>query len=539
MTGCARGLTDECDNRRNDDMYQVDSEDANFLFMEKAESPTHISLIYLYDQSALGDRPVRFKHIQEHIRNRLNSAPVFRQKIQRTPGDIDYPYWVDDEKFDLDFHLRHLAIPKPGDWRQFCIQVSRLHSRPLDMSRPLWELYVIEGLDNMKRMPANSFAIYFKVHHCAMDEFTAQELLQSLHTDSPNQRQHETSAQHIAHLPSVAPKPVEMMLRGLVNNSIRSLRLLLQSANNLRTLSKIATRLSIRLARNVVEGEDLDRPPSRFAQELTSARVFEGAFYPRELIENYCSAVPGATPTHAILAICGEAMRRYLEHHGELAGDASLQALLEVNVRNAGAHALVGNRIAINQIELHTPIIFPIGRLQAIYSANRELQSIENEELTSFKLRSLYENVPAPLLSWLGRVANSRRSINHAVMSAGSMGLAELSGADETLYLLGARLHGFTSISPLYSGCGLMFSASTYDRRVGITFTSDREMMPDPGLMRQCLDETVADVESYLGKTGKSGTRKSGTRKPTAGKSRRGARPGQKRGGNNGKPMAA
>ena len=517
-------------------MYQVDSEDANFLFMEKAESPTHISLIYLYNQSDLGDKPVRFKHIQEHVRNRLNSAPVFCQKIKRTPADIDYPYWVDDEKFDLDFHLRHLALPKPGDWRQFCIQVSRLHSRPLDMTRPLWELYVIEGLDNVQGMPANSFAIYFKVHHCAMDEFTAQELLQSLHANSPDQRQHERAVQHISHLPSVAPKPAEMMLRGLINNSVRSLRLVLQSANNLRTLSKIATRLSIRLARNMVERENSDRATSRFAGELSAARVFEGTFYPRKLIEDYCQAVPGATPTHAILAICGEAMRRYLEHHGELAQGASLQALLEVNVRNAGAHALVGNRIAINQIELHTPIIFPIGRLQAIYAANRELQSIENEELTSFKLRSLYENVPAPLLSWLGRMAHSTRSINHAVMSAGSMGLAELEGTDQTLYLLGARLHGFTSISPLYTGCGLMFSASTYDDSVGLTFTSDRDMMPDPGFMRQCLDETVADVATYLKNPGKPIKTGSAAHTPKAAGTAAGAR--AKANGKN-KPLAA
>lgn len=500
-------------------MYQVDSEDANFLFMETADSPTHISLMYLYNQSELGDELIRFTHIREHIRNRLNSAPVFYQKIQRTPADIDYPYWVDDEKFDLDFHLRHLALPKPGDWRQFCIQVSRLHSRPLDMSRPLWELYVIEGLDNVEGMPANSFAIYFKVHHCAMDEFTAQELLQSLHAQTPKIREHESSVQHVAHLPSTAPRPVEMMLRGVLNNSVRSLRLVLQSANNLRTLSKIATRLSIRLARNAVDSESADQAPTRFAQEVSSARVFEGTFYSRELINEYCSAVPGATPTHAILAICGEAMRRYLEHHGELGNEASLQALLEVNVRNAGAHALVGNRIAINQIELHTPIIFPIGRLQAIYTANRELQSIENEELTSFKLRSLYENVPAPLLAWLGRMSNRKNSLNRAVMSGGSMGLAELKGSAQPLYLLGARLHGFTGISPLYSGCGLMFCASSCDEHIGLTFTSDRDMMPDPDFMRQCLDETVAAVESYL-----KSSRPAAKKTPAAAKTRASAK---------------
>lgn len=278
---------------------------------------------------------------------------------------------------------------------------------------------------------------------------------------------------------------------------MRSLRLALQSASNIRTLSKIATRLSIRLAQDAVESETANSPPGRFAQPLTPARVFEGGFYPRALIEDYLREVPGATTTHAVLAICGEAMRRYLERHGEM-GDSSLQALLEVNVRNAGAHALVGNRIAINQIELHTPIIYPIGRLQAIYTANRELQSVENAELTSFRLRSLYENVPAPLLAWLGRVSNRKRSLNRAVMTAGSLGLAELKGSDKPLYLLGARLRGFTGISPLYSGCGLMFSASTQDDTVGITFTSDRNMMPDPGCMRECLDEAVAEVASYL-----------------------------------------
>ena len=495
-------------------MYQVDCEDANFLFMEKAESPTHISLIYLYDQSSLGESPVRFTHIREHIGDRLNSARVFYQKVQRSPADIDYPYWVDDANFDLDFHVRHLALPKPGDWRQFCILTSRLHSRPLDMSRPLWELYVIEGLDNVEGLPPNSFAIYFKVHHCAMDEFTAQELLQSLHAQSQNTRQHESTSQHIAHLPSHAPAPLEMVLRGLLNNSVRSLRLLLSSASNLRTISKIATQLTIRMAQGAVEGESSGGAVSRFSRPLTTARVFDGAFYPREIIENYARIVPGATMTHAILAICGEAMRLYLDHHGER-GEAPLSALLEVNVRNAGAHALVGNRIAINQIELHRSIIFPEGRLQAIYNANRELHTVENAELTSIKLRSLYENVPAPLLAWLGRNANRRNSINHKMMEGGSLGLAELQGGNQPLYLLGAKLKGLTGISPLYSGCGLNFSASTYNDTLGLTFTSDRTMMQDPEFMRECLDKAMDQLQRYL----KTKARGSGAnRKKVAGK---------------------
>ncbi len=478
-------------------MYQVDSEDANFLFLEKAESPTHISLIYLYDQSGLGDDPVRFKHIREHVQHRLNAAPVFQQKIRRTPADIDYPYWVDDDRFDLDFHIRHLALPRPGDWRQFCIQVSRLHSRPLDMSRPLWELYVIEGLDNVEGFPPGSFALYFKVHHCAMDEFTAQELLQSLHSTSGDRLRHRSTEQHIAHLPATAPPPAEMVLRGLVNNSVRSLRLLLQSASNLRTLSRVAARLSIRAARQAVENEAVAESGNRFTQPLTQSRVFDGGFFPRKVFDDYLELVEGATLTHGILAVCGEAMRLYLERHGEL-GEESLQALLQVNVRNAGAHALVGNRLAINQIDLHSAIIYPEGRLQAIVAADPELHSIEGAELTSIRLRSLYENLPAPLLAWLGRNANRESSFNRRILEEGNLGLAELQGSREPLYLLGSRLSGFSSISPLYSGCGLMFAASTYCDTVGLTFTSDRNMMPDPEIMRECLDQAVASLRSYL-----------------------------------------
>jgi WS/DGAT/MGAT family acyltransferase len=479
-------------------MYQVDSEDANFLFMEQTDSPTHISLLYFYDQSALKDEPIRFTHIREHIGNRLNSAPVFRQKIKRTPANIDYPYWVDDEQFDLDFHVRHLALPKPGDWRQFCIQIARLHSRSLDMSRPLWELYVIEGLEAVEGLPPNSFAIYFKVHHCAMDEFTAKELLESLHAQTPNRRQHESSAQHIALLPSLPPQPLEMLIRGMSNNSLRSIRLLVQSVSNLRSASRIVARLALRAVRNVVEGDTPEREAgSRFAQPLGQSRVFEGGFYPRQSLESLMELVPGTTLTHTLLTVCGEATRRYLHEHGEI-GNCSLNALLEVNVRNAGAHAMAGNRIAINQVGLHTAVIFPEGRLQAIFADQRELHTIENEELTRFRLRSLYENLPAPLLAWMGKTSNNKNSLTHRIMEGGNLGLSELEGSRKQLYLLGARLHGFTGISPLYSGCGLMFTTSTYDDKIGITFTSDRNMMPDPERMRRCLDETMEELDSYL-----------------------------------------
>jgi diacylglycerol O-acyltransferase len=479
-------------------IYQVDSEDANFLFLESTESPTHISLLYLYDQSAMGARKVRFTEIRQHLGQRINSAPVFRQKVRFVPGNIDFPYWEDDVRFDLDFHVRHIALPKPGDWRQFCIQISRLHSRPLDLSRPLWELYVIEGLDQVEGCPPGSFALYFKVHHGAMDEFTALELMQSLHVHTPDAQDHDRARQHVTHLPSAAPGAVEMVVRGLINNTLRSGRLALQMAARYRTLGKIAAGLGFRLMRRAVDGEPVSgSATTRFAKPLGRARIFEGGFYARSLIERFAAEVPGATPSHVVLAICGEAMRAYLEQHGEL-GDESLQALLTVNVRNAGAHALIGNRIAVNQIALHTATAYPIDRLQAIYSSHNHLHSIEGGELTSIRLRSIYENLPAPVMAWLGRNAQRKNSVGQRLLSTGNCGVTEMTGSTRPLYLLGARLFGFTGIPPVYNGCGLMFTASTYGDKLSLTFTSDRDMLPDPHRMRQCLDDAVLGIERYL-----------------------------------------
>ncbi len=479
-------------------IYQVDSEDANFLFLEKTESPTHISLLYLYDQSALDDGVVRFTQIRQHIANRLNSAPVFRQKIRETPVNIDFPYWVDDREFDLDFHVRHLGLPKPGDWRQFCIQISRLHSRSLDLSRPLWELYVIEGLDNVEGCPPNSFALFLKVHHGAMDEFTAQELMQSLHLRTPDTRQHERSQQKVAHLDAVAPSAMQMIAMGLVNNTLRSARLAVQLAANWSTLGRIAAGLTIRLARRAVDGESVTgTPTTRFAAPLTQSRVFDGGFYSLDLMQRYAAEVPGATVNHAVLAICGEAMRAYLQGVGELS-EEPLQAMLAVNVRNAGAHALIGNHIAVSQVALHTDLDYPVQRLQAIVATNPELNNIELDEITSFKLRSLYENLPAPLMAWLGRNANSQNSVQRGMLSAANCGVTDMTGSDKPLYLMGARLIGFTGIPPLFSGCGLMFTSSTYCDRIGLTFVSDKTKVPDPRVMRACLDAAVARVERYL-----------------------------------------
>ena len=141
-------------------MQQLTELDNTFVQMESNRTPMHITPIIFYDQSEAPGGRVRFKDILKVFESNLHKSKIFRRKLAGSTLGFDSPYWIEDPDFDLEFHVRHLALPKPGDWRQFCIQVSRLHSRPLDLRRPLWELYVIEGLDKVEGLPPGCFAIF-------------------------------------------------------------------------------------------------------------------------------------------------------------------------------------------------------------------------------------------------------------------------------------------------------------------------------------------------------------------------------------------
>jgi len=475
-------------------LHQVDSEDAAFLFLEQPDNPAHLGLIALYDQSKTGGHVIRFQHILKHIKNRLASAPVFHQKIKRIPADMDYPYWIEDDNFDLEYHVRHMALPKPGDWRQFCIQISRIHSRPLDIRRPLWEMYVIEGLDKVAGLPRGSFAIYFKIHHCAMDEFTAIELLESLHETTANTQQHEHDATQVTRYAAREPGSLDIALQMLFGNALRSAKFSLQLLKYRKVISRRMAKATMRrLGRLFSSNTRDDERDTRFAAVPGPARVFEGGFYKRKMLEDFISLVPSATLNHALAVVCGEATRRYLAGKDGLE-ELELSARLQVNLRNAGAHALSGNRMALQNIELYTSVENLVERLYAIVGSNISASEEDIEE-KSHRIRSFYEFIPAPVLSVLGRWSNRELQ---SLEAGGSCGISTLSGPTQTVYFLGAKLSGLTTVCPLYKGCGLMYSASLYGSKVAISFTSGRDILPDPENLVACLDETMKEVSRLL-----------------------------------------
>jgi WS/DGAT/MGAT family acyltransferase len=223
---------------------------------------------------------------------------------------VDYPYWVDDDKFDLEFHIRHIALPEPRDWRQLCILVARIHSRPLDLSRPPWQMHLVEGLDNIKGIPKGAFAIVAKYHHAAIDGATGAEIVSGLHSTTPE------------HDPNPEPEPWEPERRpswfGLMNRA---------AINNIRTPFQLAKSVSATLpaiGRSLLKGElpDINLadtvPDTRFNGPVSPQRVFEGVTLKLKQLAEIRKAVPGATVNDVVLTICGGALRTYLEAKEEL-----------------------------------------------------------------------------------------------------------------------------------------------------------------------------------------------------------------------------
>jgi hypothetical protein len=134
-------------------MKQLGVLDTAFINLEHANTPQHVGGLGIYDPSTAPGGAVRFKGVIANFERRLHKHTIFRSRLVKVPGNVDRPYWVQDANFDVEFHIRHIALPQPGDWRQLCILVARLHARPLDMNRPLWEAYIIEGLDNIPGVP--------------------------------------------------------------------------------------------------------------------------------------------------------------------------------------------------------------------------------------------------------------------------------------------------------------------------------------------------------------------------------------------------
>jgi len=461
-------------------MQQLRGRDAGFLYTDTGNASANVTLVHIYDPSTAPGGKVRFKHILAHIEARLHRSPVFRRKLLRVPLELDYPYWIEDERFDLEYHVRHIALPAPGDWRQFCIQASRIHARPLDLSRPLWEIHVIEGLDGLLGLPRGSFTLLTKVHHAAIDLDAGPELTMLLHDPTPTP---EPPAPPEPWFPESPPGTLSLLRRSLIRNLTSPLRLA-------RPRAPLAARLGPAAVSLV--GDALWRPETlpvtRFNAVVSPHRVFETRRFPLADFRRIRKLVPGATVNEVVLAVCAGGLRRYLLHTDELPG-ASLSAIAPATLRvDDGA----GSELVLMRATLGTDIADPVERLAFLHRQAIESDAI-GRAIPARELTDVARYTPAATLALaaklLGGVATGagrRAPIAHC-------SIANVPGPSQPLYLGGARMTYFSAIMPIADGLGLVFAVTSYDDMLIVSPTACREQVPDPAFLAQCVRDAFQE----------------------------------------------
>jgi WS/DGAT/MGAT family acyltransferase len=491
-------------------MHQLTGLDASFLYLETPNAPMHISSLNVYDQTTAEGGKVRFKDIIENLNRRVRALPPMTRKLVTVPLDLDHPYWVSDGHFDPEFHIRHIALPKPGDWRQLCILVSRLHARPLDRDHPLWEVYVIEGLDNVEGVPKGGFAIFTKTHHAAIDGTSGMEMTAAMHDLSPDWR--------AAREPQVIqvdnqPSRFELLVRAQINNLRKPLHFISVARN---TVPGLATAYARQRRGELQASKEV--PRTRFNAIVSPHRVFNAVSFDLGEVKAIKNTIAGATVNDVAITICGGALRKYLQAHDELPAE-SLAAMAPVNVRSEDDDS-GGNVVSTMTVLVRSDVEAPLERLQAVLEDTRGAKELNNA-IGAKAMTDYSQFIPSTLTAQAAKLA-SRWGLVNRFRPLYNCVITNVPGPQFPLYATGAKMVIGYGTGPVTDGLGLFHVIGSYCGRFVISATACRDMMPDPDFYRQCLQESfeeLRDAAATAVRGGKKPKRKTPARKATARKS--------------------
>ena len=464
-------------------MQQLSAEDARLINTDTPQIQGNVSLIHIYDQSTVPGGTLRFKTVLAHIQSRLGLSPVFRRKLQRVPLGLDRPYWIDDENFDIEYHVQHIALPKPGDWRQFCIQISRIHARPLDLHRPLWEIYVVEGLDAFIDLPPGSFALLTKTHHAAIDLDAGREITELLHELAADVGAPPPPAPWF---PRRAPHKSKLLRKGLVHSVSAPVAL---AGTLLNAMGQFAPTALAWVSQAL---HPAGIPETRFNAAVSPHRVFETRRFALDEFKAIRELVPGATVNDVVLAVCAGAMRRYLVRHDELPED-SLTAIAPMYMRAGPRAPRATPELAWVHLRLATQVADPLQRLQAI-CAQTAASDIVQRAVGASEMSALTGHSPAASLAIASKLIGREQSSAGRSTPLASCIITNVPGPEQAMYLCGARLTYFSAILPISDGMGLVFAVTSYDGRIVISPTSCRELLPDPAVFAQDVRDSFQEL---------------------------------------------
>ncbi len=463
--------------------------DATFLYGETPTSPMHVGSVGVIEGS------LKFEDFRKTILSRLHQMPKFRKRLVYVPMSIDYPYWVDDPNFDIDMHINHIALPKPGGWRQLRSVASKIFSEPLDQSRPLWSFTFIEGLDTIPQVPAGSVAIVSKIHHVAIDGVAGAGILSLIFDMTPEKKE---IPEPRPFKPAPLPNELSLILKSTLSFAQNPLKFpkLIGNAITATVKSGFLTR---------VQGTNLPTapftaPPTPLNGIISPRRKWNTAILSLERIKALKN-IMDITMNDIMLGICAGALRRYLLEKNKLP-QKPLVAMVPISTRTKAEANQLGNQISSMLIQLATNIEDPIERLEEIHE-NTIRGKTYQDALGAKTLANMAEAVPFGIANQAARLY-SRFHLAELHNPVFNVTITNVPGPQFPLYTNGHKLLAVMGMAPIIDGMGLIITIFSYDGLVTVSSTSDVKSMPDLDIFSRYLRESANELEAAILKRGRS-----------------------------------
>ena len=457
-------------------MQRLSGADATFLYLQNARSHMEVAAVVVLDPSGV-EGGFSFERAREVVASRLHLVPPFRRRLVHVPFELDTPRWIEDPDFDLDYHVRRAALPAPGGPGELATFAGDVVSRPLDRSRPLWELHVVEGLEDGR------IAVVSKTHHAAVDGVSGAELLASLvdlEPDAPDPDPPEEPWQ-----PERVPSELE-----LVAGSIETLvRQPLRGVRATRRLVRAVVRNQ--LSRRSGDAPSAASPPSPFNVTVTPHRRVHLLDVPFDDLRQ--ARTDGATVNDVLLAAVGTALRDYLGKRDELP-EEPLVAFVPVSTREEAAGNAGGNETSVVFATLATDLDDPAERLRVIHQA-MDTAKQQHADVGATTITDLTEIAGPAAAALAGRIV-SRFRINQRTRISANVVVSNIPGPPVPLYIAGATVEAIYPLGPVADGSALNITAMSYQGRMFIGLAADRATVPDLAqlgdLLRSAIDDLVA-----------------------------------------------
>jgi WS/DGAT/MGAT family acyltransferase len=454
---------------------RLTSIDASFLHQEGPASHMHIGGVLLFEGP-----PPAFPDYLDHVRGRLHLVPRYRQKLATPPLQSGRPVWVDDPNFNLEYHVRHSALPAPGTEQQLFVLAARIASQRLDRSKPLWESWLVEGLDR------DRFALIFKTHHSLVDGVAGVDLatvLLDIETMPPSLADGLEPWR-----PQPEPSAAELLFagaRGFVGTALRLFERGLEAAvNPAETVSKLAEAAEgvgeiVWAGLNPAPETPLNvpiGPHRRFTvvrQELADYKEVKDAL--------------GGTVNDVVLTVVAGALARWLRARGVRTQGLQMRALVPVSVRTSSDRGTLGNRLTAMRGPLPVYISDPVARLRFVSRAMDGLKE-SKQALGAAAIARVNNLAPPTILAQASRLQFSTRLFNLLVTN--------IPGPQFPLYVLGRQLRDLFPLAFLPSNHALAVAIMSYNRGIDYGLLADYDALPDLDVIASGISEALAELQA-------------------------------------------